>query len=72
MAIIQATGGSLLVGGKLIEGVGLGTPLVGPGVPVNGTTFAGIAPLGAILINAANGARFVNTGTQAAPLWTAI
>jgi hypothetical protein len=42
--------------------------------PVNGTsgTFAKSAGFGSILISAASGAQFMNTGTMASPVWTPV
>ncbi len=59
-------------GGRLIEGSGLGTPLMNAGAPVNGTTFAGIAAVGARLVDTTNGKLYINTGTQASPTWTVV
>lgn len=72
MAIIQSTGGSLLTGGKVIEGAGTNRVFEGVGAPTNGTsgTFAGSAPVGAFYRNSANGNLYKNTNTQASPTWT--
>jgi hypothetical protein len=59
-------------GGRLIEGAGLGAPLQNAGAPVNGTTFAGIAAVGALLIDTTNAKLYINTGTQASPTWTVV
>lgn len=44
------------------------------GAPVDGTsgTFAGVAAKGAILTDTTNGIAYINTGTQASPVWTKI
>ena len=48
---------------------------VNAGAPVNGVlgtgTFAGAAAIGALLEDSTNGVLYINTGTQASPVWTA-
>ncbi len=47
---------------------------VNAGAPTNGVlgtgTFAGAAAIGALLEDSTNGALYINTGTQASPVWT--
>lgn len=40
--------------------------------PVNGTTGAGVAPKGMLLIDYTNAILYINTGTQATPAWTKV
>lgn len=42
------------------------------GAPTNGTTFAGVAPKGSLLIDTTNGKLYINTNTQASPTWTVV
>lgn len=42
------------------------------GAPTNGTTFAGVAPKAALLIDTTNAKLYINTGTQASPTWTVV
>lgn len=56
---------------QVIEGSGLGSPLRQAGAP-DGTSYAGKAAPGAILIDTTNTTVYINTGTQAAPTWTKI
>lgn len=42
------------------------------GAPVNGTTFAGKAGKGCLLIDTTNGILYINTNTQASPTWTKV
>lgn len=60
--------------GRVIEGSGLDAPLRNAGAPTNGTsgTYAGIAAVGAQLINTTNGVIYSNTGSQASPTWTVV
>lgn len=64
MAIIET--------GRVIEQSGTGAPLRNAGAPTNAVTFAGIAAVGAILIDTTNGKEYINTGTQASPTWTVV
>ncbi|MBT3390336.1 MAG: hypothetical protein HN413_07980 [Chloroflexi bacterium] len=60
---------SVITGGKIIEGAyGM---YYNAGAPTDGAsgTYAGIAPVGALLIDTTNGNLYRNTGTQAAPAW---
>lgn len=50
-----------------VPGVG---PFTNAGAPVNGTTLAGIALKGALLLDTTNGVLYINSGTQASPTWT--
>ncbi len=54
----------------------LSRPYVTDAAPVDGVagtgTFAGVAEVGAMLINSATGYRYQNTGTQASPTWTLV
>lgn len=72
MGIIS--GGKICPSGRVMEGAGNNTPLVTTGAPVDGAggTFAGRAGVGAILTRTDTSDRYKNTGTQAAPVWTAI
>lgn len=36
----------------------------------SGSTLAGVAPKGALLVDETNAKLYINTGTQAAPTWT--
>lgn len=62
----------VITGGKIIEGA-LGI-YHNAGAPTDGSsgTFAGIAPVGAILIDTSNGALYRNIGTQASPIWAGV
>lgn len=42
------------------------------GIPVDNTTFAGVALTGALLIDTTNGKLYINTGSQAAPTWALV
>ena len=64
MAVIQP--------GYVIPGGGLGDPLRNAGAPVNGTTYANVAAVGAQLIDTTNAKLYINTGTIAAPVWTVV
>ncbi len=44
-------------------------PFVNAGIPVNGTTYAGIAEKGSLVIDSTNGKLYINTGTKAASVW---
>lgn len=57
---------------QVIPGAGLGSPLRNAGAPVNGTTFAGKAAPGAVLIDTTNKFMYINTNTQASPTWTKV
>lgn len=72
MAVIS--GGRVCPSGRVVEETGNNTPLVTTGAPVDGAagTFAGRAAVGAILRRTDAATRYKNTGTQAAPVWTAI
>lgn len=52
--------------------VALMRPYINAGAPVNGTTFAGIAPKGALLIDTTNAKLYINTNTKASPTWTVV
>lgn len=62
--------------GKVIAGSGLGSPLRNAGAPVNGVvgtgTYAGIAAVGALLIDTTNAILYQNQGTAASPVWTKV
>ncbi len=62
----------IIDGGTLLPGSGLDAPLLNAGAPVNGTTHAGVAAVGALLIDTTNARLFINTGTQASPTWTLV
>lgn len=47
-------------------------PIVNVGAPTNGVTGAGFAGKGCLLVNVSAGTWFTNTGTMAAPTWTAL
>lgn len=38
----------------------------------SGSTFAGVAPKGALLVDTTNGYLYQNMGTQASPTWTKV
>ena len=65
---------TILKGGQVIAGSGLGTPLLFAGTPVDGTsgTEAGVAAVGAELIDTTTGTRYKNANTQASPTWVQI
>jgi hypothetical protein len=42
------------------------------GAPTNGTTFAGQAAKGCLLVDTTNAFLYINTGTQASPTWTKV
>jgi hypothetical protein len=46
-------------------------PAVNPGAPT-GTTLAGHAGKGCLLIDTTNGVLYINTGTKATPTWTKV
>lgn len=58
--------------GRVIEGSGTDAPLRNAGAPTNGVTFAGIAAIGALLLDITNGKAYINTGTVASPTWTVV
>jgi hypothetical protein len=58
--------------GRVIEGSGLDAPLRNAGAPVNGTTYAGIAAVGALLNDTTNKELYQNQGTQASPTWVKV
>ncbi len=63
---------SVITGGNITPGTyGI---YLNAGVPVDGTsgTFAGVAPIGALLSDTANGVLYINTNTQASPTWTKV
>lgn len=62
----------VISGGRIIEGAGHGAPLANAGAPVDGSTYAGIAPKGALLLDTTNGILYINTNTQASPTWTKV
>jgi hypothetical protein len=39
------------------------------GAPTDGTTYANIAPKGAVLADTTNANLYINTGTLASPVW---
>jgi hypothetical protein len=53
----------IISGGRIIEGSGLGHPLLFAGVPVSGVggTYAGIAQVGSQLIDTVNGEHYMCT-----------
>ncbi|MCI2421504.1 hypothetical protein MOQ72_29125 [Saccharopolyspora sp. K220] len=61
-------------GGKVIEGSGLGSPLLNAGAPTSGAggTYAGTAVVGSLLIDTANGALYIctNATVGASFAWT--
>ena len=63
-----------LIGGQVIAGSGLDAPLLFSGTPVDGTsgTYAGVAAIGATLIDIATGIRYKNNNTQASPSWVQV
>jgi hypothetical protein len=61
----------LIEQGNPSPGSGLDCPLRSAGAPT-GTTFAGTAAKGALLIDITNAILYINTGTQAAPTWTKV
>jgi len=42
------------------------------GAPTNGSTYAGIAPVGALLTDTTNAELYINQGTQASPTWAKV
>ncbi|MBM3458882.1 MAG: hypothetical protein FJX77_10175 [Armatimonadetes bacterium] len=64
MAVLEQT--------SLTLASGLGQPLRNAGAPVNGTTYANVAEVGALLLDTTNGKLYVNTGTKASPTWTVV
>lgn len=63
---------AVITGGKIIEGA-LGI-YYNAGAPTDGAsgTYAGIAPVGALLIDTSNGVHYRNMGTQASPIWSSV
>jgi hypothetical protein len=61
----------IISGGKIVEGsLGL---LSLAGTPVNGTAGTHVgAGVGALLVDTTTGKLYVNTGTEAAPIWTVV
>lgn len=65
--------------GAFLSGVVVGTDGNGDavmvvaltGAPTNGTTLAGEAGIGSLIIRTDNGTLYQNTGTKASPTWTA-
>lgn len=55
---------------NVIEGV-IGI-LRNAGAPTDGTTFAGKAAKGCLLVDTTNAILYINTGTQASPTWTKV
>ena len=45
--------------------------LTNAGAPTNGTTWAGVAGIGALLLDSTNGVMYINTGTKVSPTWSA-
>ena len=60
---------AIITGGRIIEGT-IG-PFVSAGAPTDGAsgTEAGVAAVGALLIDATNANLYINAGTQASPAW---
>jgi hypothetical protein len=65
-ALIQPTSQAAASGGG-----GYG-PLLNAGAPTNGTTGAGTAAKGALLIDTTNAILYENTNTLASPTWTKV
>lgn len=72
----------VISGGKIIEGAlvrpasaaysataGSYGPFVNAGAPIDGTTQAGSAAKGALLIDSTNANLYINAGTLASPTW---
>lgn len=55
----------------LVPGTGNIVTLSGSGAPVDGTTGLNVAGKGSLYIRTSNGSWYTNTGTYAAPVWTA-
>lgn len=72
LGLLRLAWAAVISGGNVIEGAGLGAPLTNAGAPVSGTTYAGVAAVGAQLIDTTNGKLYINTGTQASPTWTVV
>lgn len=47
-------------------------PFTNAGAPTNGTTLAGYAAKGALLIDITNAKLYINTNTLASPTWTVV
>lgn len=58
--------------GRVMPPAGLGMPLRNAGAPTNGTTYAGVAAVGALLIDTTNAILYQNTGTIASPTWSKV
>lgn len=51
-------------GGRIIEGSGLGAPLLNAGAPTTNVTYLGIAVVGSKLIDTTNGIDYICTATN--------
>lgn len=54
----------IITGGRLIEGSGLGSPILNAGAPVNNETSLGVAVVGSKLTDTTNGAAYICTATN--------
>lgn len=63
MAVIPGGGGSIATEVRVYQNAG---------APVDGTTFAGIIPKGGLLVDTTTPNLYINTGTQAAPVFKLI
>ena len=64
---IAAAVGTFYYGGVVAH-----PPFTNAGAPTNGTTLAGIIPVGALLLDITNAQAYINTGTQASPVFSLI
>lgn len=61
---------ALITTANVIEGVV--NILRNAGAPTDGTTYAGKAAKGCLLVDTTNAILYINTGTQASPTWTKV
>lgn len=64
----------IISGGRVIEGSGLGTPLLNAGAPTNNVTYVGIAVVGSRLVDTTNGKSYICTATNGTSTvtWTVV
>lgn len=67
---------AVITGGKIIEGSGLGDPLLNAGAPTSGAggTYSGVAVVGSVLIDTVNGKLYIctNATVGATFAWTVV
>lgn len=65
---------AIISGGMVIEGSGLGTPLLHAGAPVANVTYLGVAVVGSQLVDTTNGKAYICTATNGTSTvtWTVV